>query len=109
MVQGIEKRESHRVPSNRPIVIVLKSQTYFSTVTDFSEHGIGFLTTASLQEHSEIELHFEMPHPEKGLMPFQLTAEVRHFMALPEMNHVGVKVDAKQADYSKAFQALYAA
>lgn len=106
-----EKRKNIRIPSSRPVLLIINNQSIYATMTDFSKHGIGFISNFSAQEHDRVEVHFDIPinYSGKGIKAFQFKAEVRHCLHLSEKNHIGVRLDFPTKDYLQIFDELTAA
>lgn len=104
-----DQRAHIRIPSSRPIVIILNHQSIYATMTDFSNHGIGILAAIAPQVHQQLEVHFELPevdNAENKLHSFQFKAEVIHCIELPEENHIGVKLDLPTREYQSLFNKI---
>lgn len=107
-VTDFEKRKNLRIPSSRPVVFIINNQSLYATMTDFSQHGIGFISNFSAKEHDRIEVHFDIPtsYSGKGIKSFQFKAEVRHCLQLTGKNHIGVRLDFPTKDYLQLFDEL---
>ncbi len=106
-----EKRKNIRIPSSRPVLFIINNQSIYATMTDFSKHGIGFISNFSAKAHDRIEVHFDIPisYSGKEIKAFQFKAEVRHCLNLSEKNHIGVRLDFPTQDYIEIFEELTAA
>ena len=107
-VTGSEKRKNIRIPSNRPVLFIINSQSIYATMTDFSKHGIGFISNFSAKEHYRVEVHFDIPtsYSGKEIKAFQFKAEVRHCLTLTDKSHIGVRLDFPTKDYLQIFDEL---
>ncbi len=107
-VTASEKRKNFRIPSNRPVVFIINNQNLYATMTDFSQHGIGFISNFLLKQHDRVEVHFDIPtsYYGKGIKAFQFKAEVRHCLNLTGKNHIGVRLDFPTKDYLQIFDEL---
>ncbi len=105
-----DKRQHIRIPSSRPVVLIINNQNLYATMTDFSKHGIGFISTISVKAHDRIEVHFAIPTSYTGhvVKAFQFKAEVRHCLCLSKRNHIGVKLDFPTEEYLLLFEQLSA-
>jgi hypothetical protein len=105
---GAEKRKNLRIPSSRPVVFIINNQNLYATMTDFSKHGIGFISNFSAKENDRVEVHFDIPisYSGKAIKAFQFKAEVRHCLNLTGKNHIGVRLDFPTKDYLQIFDEL---
>lgn len=101
-----EKRQHIRIPSSRPVVCIIDKQNIYATMTDFSEHGIGFMSSQPAQREDFIEVHFDVAlHPQSSeLRPFQFKAEVKHCMSYNQQHHIGVRLDLPTEEYMHLFK-----
>lgn len=107
--QREEQRVHVRIPSNRPVVLIVNHESIYATMTDFSSHGIGFITTAKPAIHEQVEVHFALPEQNnqpQDLHPFQFKAQVIHCIDLLEENHIGVKLDFPTKEYLGLFEKI---
>jgi len=77
-----EKRLAIRVPSSRPVIVVVGEKNSYGTMTDFSEHGIGFMSALQVSKDERIEVHFD-----------KFKAYVKHCMPISHESHIGVQLD----------------
>lgn len=108
MSQVVEKRFAKRIPSNRPVLLLIGNQSIYAVMTDFSMHGIGLLSDIPLNVQERIEIHFDIPGA-GGLKSFQFKAEVKHCIPLQENTHIGVKLDFPTQAYLSLYEKLAAA
>ncbi len=103
-----EKRKNLRIPSSRPVVFIINNHSIYATMTDFSKHGLGFISNFSAKKHDRIEVHFDIPtsYAGKEIKTFQFKAEVRHCLNLTEKTHIGVRLDFPTKDYLQIFDEL---
>ncbi len=103
-----EKRLHIRVPSSRPVVLLLNDQSIYATMTDFSKHGIGFMASAAPDTNTRIEVHFDIQDQDREatIYPFQFKAVVKHCLAYNELNHIGVKLDLPTQKYMNLFDKI---
>lgn len=103
-----DQRQHIRIPSSRPVLIMMNNQTIYATMTDFSKHGIGFLSEQAAQEHQRIEVHFDIPLSYHGQQhkAFQFKAEVKHCLNFNQKSHIGVKLDFPTHEYLTLFDQL---
>jgi len=106
-----EKRLNARFPSSRPVLMIINHKSIYATMTDFSRHGIGFMSTEQPELNSRIEVHFDIPSTENKnqLQPFQFKAEIKHCIMCSHESHIGVKIEQPSQEYLKLFDALSAA
>ncbi|MEA1989055.1 MAG: PilZ domain-containing protein [Pseudomonadota bacterium] len=106
-----EKRLNVRFPSSRPILMIINHKNVYATMTDFSRHGIGFMSTEQPELNSRIEVHFDIPTTENQsqLKAFQFKAEIKHCIICSHESHIGVKIEQPSLEYLKLFDALSAA
>ena len=106
--QKDEKRQHLRLPSSRPIVLMINQQHIYATMTDFSRHGLGMMARVSAPLHSRVEVHFDMPLAPGSdeLRPFQFKAEVKHCIDCHHENHIGVQLELPSQDYLHLFDQL---
>ncbi|NPA71968.1 MAG: PilZ domain-containing protein [Gammaproteobacteria bacterium] len=111
MSKLVEKRIHLRIPSSRPVVFWVNQKAVYATMTDFSKHGIGFITSETMPNHTLIEVHFDISiHYQGGeVKAFQFKAEVKHCLDIHERNHIGVKLDMPSVEYATIFNHLSAA
>jgi len=110
--QPAEQRKHLRFPSNRPVLMIMDNKSIYATMTDFSRHGIGFITTETPNLHGRVEVHFDIPssndHPE--ILAFQFKAEIKHCISTyNNESHIGVRIELPSEEYLKAIETLYAA
>ncbi len=98
-----EKRIAKRLPSSRPVVFLHHKQNSYATMTDFSRHGIGFVTPQNLNQDQLIEVHFDVETTQQ-IHSFQFKAKVRHCTPFNTQCHIGVQFDLP----TNAYQELYA-
>lgn len=94
-----EKRQTFRVPSSRPVVMIFDNQTVYATMTDFSRHGIGFMSSRPAPVHDRVEVHFDILGTDGEYYPFQYKAEVKHCMQISQECHIGVRLDMPSTQY----------
>lgn len=105
-----DKRQTIRIPSSRPVLLIINNRSIYATMTDFSLHGIGFMSSEDTPVHARVEVHFDVADTNgNGVVPFQFKAEVRHCMHISRENHIGVKLDMPTREYVDLFQATIAA
>lgn len=85
------RREHLRFPSHRPVVMLMNDSNIFSTLTDFSHHGLGFMTAAKMERDETIEVRFDIPFQDDYFL-FQFNATVRHCIEINDKRHVGVSL-----------------
>lgn len=103
-----EKRQHIRIPANRPVVMVINDASIFATMTDFSKHGIGFITQADVTRGDTVEVHFDISY-NKGFHAFQFKATVKHCLKIEDKRHVGVRLKIDENQYTALFDEIYAA
>jgi hypothetical protein len=105
-----EQRRHIRVPSSRPVLMIVNQKAIYATMTDFSMHGIGFMSNLPADLHQWIEVHFDIPtdYQSGALRAFQFKAEVKHCLNLSQNNHIGVRLDLPSAEYVAIFNTLTA-
>lgn len=104
-----EQRAHTRIPTSRPIVLMMGTQNLYGTLTDFSQSGLGFMCCANPSLNERVEVHFDIPETEKdndSLHSFQFKAEVIHCINLQEENHIGVRLDLPTKEYLDVFEKL---
>lgn len=103
--QQPDKRAHLRIPSNRPLVLIMNKQHIYATMTDFSREGIGFISSVKPTVNSHVEVHFDISDEpnNKSLHSFQFKAEVVHCIELYEDNHIGIKLDFPTREYLGLF------
>lgn len=103
-----EKRRHIRFPSSRPVIMIDGVKSIYATMTDFSRHGIGFITTEKPSLESMIEIHFDIPkaHNSKEVCPYQFKALVKHCISFSKQNHIGVRIELPSEDYLTLFDSL---
>ena len=109
-IQNQDKRSHIRIPSSRPLILIVNKQNIYATMTDFSLHGIGFMAEAQPQLHSTVEIHFDLPEDvtSHAVHPFQFKAEVIHCIDCHESNHIGVRLELPTKEYMQLFDKLTA-
>ncbi|MEA3405506.1 MAG: PilZ domain-containing protein [Pseudomonadota bacterium] len=100
-----EQRIAKRLPSSRPVVFLHHHQNSYATMTDFSEHGIGFVADIDLPEDELIEVHFDVVSPQE-IQSFQFKAEVKHCTKFNNQCHIGVQFDFTSQAYSSLYNQL---
>lgn len=105
-----EQRRHIRVPSSRPVLMIVNQKPIYATMTDFSMHGIGFMSHCPAELNQRIEVHFDIPtdYQSGALRSFQFKAEVKHCLNLNQNNHIGVRLDFPTAEYVAIFNTLTA-
>lgn len=103
-----EKRQHIRIPASRPVVMVINEASIFATMTDFSKHGIGFITQANVARDDTVEVHFDISH-NKRFHAFQFKATVKHCLKIEDKRHVGVRLTIDENQYTALFDEIYAA
>jgi len=103
-----EKRQHIRIPASRPVVMVINEASIFATMTDFSKHGIGFITQANVARDDIVEVHFDISH-NKRFHAFQFKATVKHCLKIEDKRHVGVRLTIDENQYTALFDEIYAA
>lgn len=100
-----DKRANIRLPSSRPIVLIMNKQHIYATMTDFSCEGIGFIASVKPNINSHVEVHFDISeNPQNTLYhSFQFKAEVVHCIELYEEHHIGIKLDFPTKEYIGLF------
>ncbi|WP_029406541.1 PilZ domain-containing protein [Thiomicrorhabdus sp. Milos-T2] len=106
-----ERRENLRLPSSRPVLMIIDNKNIYATMTDFSRHGIGFISSEMPKIHSRIEIHFDIPSSQenKEVKPFQFKAEIKHCFTYSNESHIGVRIEQPSQEYLKLFDQLTAA
>lgn len=106
-----ERRENLRLPSSRPVLMIIDHKNIYATMTDFSRHGIGFISSEKPQVHRRIEIHFDIPSSQTNteVKPFQFKAEIRHCFTYSNESHIGVRIEQPSQEYLKLFDRLTAA
>jgi len=106
-----EKRLNTRFPSSRPLLMIINNKSVYATMTDFSRHGIGFMSTEQPALNSRVEVHFDIPKAENQnqVKPLQFKAEIKHCILCSHESHIGVKIEQPSQEYLKLFDALSAA
>lgn len=107
--QPTEQRKNIRFPSSRPVLMIINNKSIYATMTDFSRHGIGFVTSATPDIHSRIEIHFDIPNNainSKEVKPFQFKAEIRHCFTYSNESHIGVRIEQPSQEYLRLFDQL---
>jgi len=99
-----EKRLAIRVPSSRPVIVVVGEKNSYGTMTDFSEHGIGFMSALQVSKDERIEVHFDIPNQDGTVHPFQFKAYVKHCMPISHESHIGVQLDFPTQEYLNTFK-----
>ncbi|QCU89244.1 PilZ domain-containing protein [Thiomicrorhabdus sediminis] len=104
-----EKRQHIRFPSNRPIVMFLGDRHIYATMTDFSRHGVGFISSSHPEVDSNIEVHFDIVSPIENnrLHQFQFKGTVKHCITYSQNSHIGVRLEVNDQDYFDIFDALH--
>lgn len=108
MTHFIEKRLAKRIPTSRPVVVMLNKQNLYATLTDFSKRGLGILIDTAVPLNERVEVHFDIEVRE-GIHHFQFKAEVKHCIHLQHQNHIGVKLDLPSLTYQTIYESLAAA
>ncbi|WP_237262060.1 PilZ domain-containing protein [Thiomicrorhabdus immobilis] len=104
-----EKRKNIRFPSSRPVLMIINNKSIYATMTDFSRHGIGFVSSETADIHSRIEIHFDIPNSatnQKEVKPFQFKAEIRHCFTYSHESHIGVRIEQPSQEYLTLFDEL---
>jgi len=100
-----EQRIAKRLPSSRPVVFLHHQQNSFATMTDFSEHGIGFVSDIDLTEQEMIEVHFDIGTSQQ-IQSFQFKAVVKHCTRFNNQCHIGVQFDLSSQAYTTLYKQL---
>lgn len=103
-----EKRLAKRLPSSRPVILIINNRTLYAIMTDFSKHGIGFMSDEALPRDARLEVHFDVACAEQ-ITAFQFKAEVKHCYTLQHQSHIGVKLDFPNRDYLRLYEQLASA
>ncbi|HHT00429.1 MAG TPA: PilZ domain-containing protein, partial [Thiomicrospira sp.] len=94
-VKTTDKRRNLRFPSSRPVLMILDGKNIYATMTDFSRHGIGFISNEKSSLHKRIEVHFDVPNSIKQptIIPFKFMAEIKHCISTQDNEcHIGVRL-----------------
>jgi hypothetical protein len=78
-------------------------------MTDFSRHGIGFISNEKSSLHKRIEVHFDVPNSIKQptIIPFKFMAEIKHCISTQDNEcHIGVRLETPSAEYMRIFDSL---
>lgn len=94
-----EQRQEIRMPSSRPVILVLKDKNVYGTMTDFSISGIGFMSALQVSKADRVEVHFDIPNQDGSVHPFQFKAYVKHCMPISHESHIGVALEFPSQEY----------
>ena len=106
----VDRREHLRMTSNDPLVMIIDNQSFYATMTDFSRHGVGFMSSAQPDVDSKVELHFAIRegNTEDSLHSFQFLATVRHCIhhSHNHESHIGAALEISDDEYLSIFDSL---
>lgn len=106
-LENLDKRQTVRVASNRPVVMKVNDSTIFATMTDFSKHGLGFIAMYQIDPNETVEVHFDIPF-KNGFKSFLFSAQVKHCIDLFDKSHIGVRLNIEENEYSQLFDKIVA-
>lgn len=107
LLAKLDKRQAVRVASNRPVVMKVNDSTIFATMTDFSKHGLGFIAMYQIDRNETVEVHFDIPF-NNSFKSFLFNAQVKHCIDLFDKNHIGVRLNIEENEYSQLFEKIIA-
>lgn len=109
----VEKRQFKRIPSNRPIVLLIKDKHIYGNMTDLSRNGVGFMSDLDAPIDEKVEVHFDLPQGNNlDAQSFQFKAKIVHCIDCHDGYcthngfHIGVRLELPDKRYGEILEQL---
>ncbi|WP_127469947.1 PilZ domain-containing protein [Thiomicrorhabdus aquaedulcis] len=101
----LERRREARLPTHIPSLLLQKGRVIYTTITNLSANGIGFLSAVPLEVDDQIQITFECLDL-NTMVPVNLDVKV-HICEEVELEfYIGGHLAQKSTQYIKFFTAI---
>jgi hypothetical protein len=101
----LERRREARLPTHIPSLLLQKGRVIYTTITNLSENGIGFLSAVPLDVDDQIQITFECLEL-SVMVPVNLEVKVHTCEEVELEFYIGGHLAKKSMQYIKFFTAI---